>query len=523
MRVQQGNEEREAMLAELRQMSTKGVFEPVPIDVKPEKIIPSKIFVKLKRDAAGQPTKYKARLVADGSRQIHGAVEDTTSPTIGGDTLRLVLAISGSKGHTLSTIDVEGAYLECVMDAEVFMRLDARLSNLMIQVDRRYESARRPDGTIVVRLLKALYGTIQAAALWYQKLSGVLKDHGFRQNPYDKCLFSKQLGDERILTTIHVDDVMVSSSSGKGNTHVEDIMRGAFSAINVSSGTQIDYLGTQITTSEAGVEMSMPGYARECVSALKEHTKVTGYVSPGDDKTFTVDENSPLLPVDKKEVFHMITAKVLYLAHKSRPDLLAVTSFLCSRVSTACEQDWQKLERLIGYISKTVSYGISYKRGAPVEPIVYADASHMTHNLDGRGRTGIVITMAGGAVCFRSNKQSLVAQSSTEAEIVALAEGTNHLVSLRLILGEMGLPLQRPSVVYQDNQSTILLIKNDRTRLQRSKHIDIKYFVARDRVRDGTIEIVYLPSEEMPADILTKGVDSSTLQHLLPKIMHPKN
>jgi chemotaxis response regulator CheB len=131
--------------------------------------------------------------------------------------------------------------------------------------------------------------------------------------------------------------------------------------------------------------------------------------------------------------------------------------------------------------------------------------------------------MAGGAVCFRSIKQTLVTQSSTEAELVALTEGTNHLVSLRFILGEIGLPMQGPTVVYQDNRSTILLIKNDRTRLQRSKHIDIKYFVARDRVRDGIIEIVYLPSEEMPADVLTKGVDSSTLELLLPKIMLPKN
>jgi hypothetical protein len=76
-------------------------------------------------------------------------------------------------------------------------------------------------------------------------------------------------------------------------------------------------------------------------------------------------------------------------------------------------------------------------------------------NLDGRGRSGVIITMAGGAVCFKSNKQTLVAQSSTKVELIALTEGINQLVSLRRILDELGLPIKTPSVVYQDNKLTV--------------------------------------------------------------------
>jgi hypothetical protein len=277
----------------------------------------------------------------------------------------------------------------------------------------------------------------------------------------------------------------------------------------------------QLTVGSTGLGVTMPGYAKECIALMKETEKVTCYTSPGDSDTFRVDEDSPRLPEDKKELFHTITAKVLYLAYKTRPDLLAVVSFLCSRVSSPVEQDWIKLRRVIGYISGTTGHGITYYRGGSLELAAYIDASHMTHSLDGRGRSGVIVVMAGGAVCFKSSKQPMVAQSSTEAELMALTEGTNQLVHLRLLMRELGMSSNLPSMVYQDNKSTIQLIKNEKTKLQRTKYIDNKYFVVRDRVKDGTIDIHYLPTEDMAADVLTKGVEGSTLQRLLPKFMNP--
>jgi hypothetical protein len=517
-----GDAGKAAIKAELGQLHCKGVFEVLDAGTAPNmKILPSQMFVKAKKGADGKVTRVKARLVANGSHQVRGAIEDRTSPTISNEALRLLFAISGARGHDVSSVDVQGAYLECDMTSETYMRLDRRLTALLVEEHHDYAKGVRKDGTLIVRLRKALYGTIEAAALWHAKLSGVLTSNGFTANPYDRCLFSKQYCGELVLAAIHVDDVLVSSNTRKGTDHVVDIMKKSFDAINVTSGPSIDYLGMQLTASSTGLGVSMPGYAKECVAVMKEQERVTTYTSPGDGETFRVDENSKKLPEDKKELFHTITAKVLYLAYKTRPDLLAVTSFLCSRVSDPSEDDWSKLRRVIGYIAGTIGHGIKYSLGGSLEMATYIDASHMTHSQDGRGRTGVIIVMAGGAVCFKSSKQPLVAQSSTEAELIALTEGTNQLVHLRLMLRELGLSSNLPSKVYQDNQSTIQLIKNEKTKLQRTKYIDNKYFVVRDRVKDGTIDICYLPTEEMAADVLTKGVDGSTLQRLLPKFMHP--
>jgi hypothetical protein len=94
-------------------MTSKRVFEPVPKDIKVGNVLPSKIFVELKRDAIGQPTKHKAGSVANSSRQLPGKWEYRTSLIVSNETKRLAFAVSGAKGHMLSTIDIEGAYLEC--------------------------------------------------------------------------------------------------------------------------------------------------------------------------------------------------------------------------------------------------------------------------------------------------------------------------------------------------------------------------------------------------------------------------
>jgi ribonuclease HI len=221
----------------------------------------------------------------------------------------------------------------------------------------------------------------------------------------------------------------------------------------------------------------------------------------------------------KAEQFHSIIAKVQYLAVKTRPDLLPAVSFLLSRVTKWTDEDWEKLRRLISYISCTKGYGLHYHRGKSVMPRAYVDASHGTHPEDGTSRTGVVLTVAGGAVCFKSCRQSIVTLSSTEAELVALTEGMNHVQWLRYFLGDLSVKVDGPTIVYQDNTSTIGLITNEKTKQQRTKHLNCKYFAIREHIKDKSIALEHLAGTEMLADVLTKSVDGSTLKRLLPGMM----
>jgi hypothetical protein len=269
-----------------------------------------------------------------------------------------------------------------------------------------------------------------------------------------------------------------------------------------------------------GISVTMPGYSDECVNVFSDHDSVGKYSSPADAKLFDIDESSPALDIEKRETFRSIVAKLLYLGTRVRPDLLPAISFLSSRNDVCTAQDWTKLRRLISYLSTTKKYGLFYYRDRRVELSAYIDASHGTHMSDGTGRTGIVITIAGGAVCSKSCKQTSVTLSSTEAELVALTEGTNYVLWLRNLIKDMCLADTGPTFVYQDNLSTLALISNEKTKQQRTRHLNCKYFSIRERVKDGCVVLKHLPGAEMLADVMTKSVDGSTLKRLLPAMMH---
>jgi hypothetical protein len=263
----------------------------------------------------------------------------------------------------------------------------------------------------------------------------------------------------------------------------------------------------------------MPGYCESCIAFLG-NDNVKKFSTPSDANLFSIDETSSPLNAERSELFHSCVAKILYLATRVRPDILATVSFLCSRVQAPTEQDWSKLERLIGYLSNTVNYGLFYRANAPVESMAYVDASHGTHPDDGTSRTGIIITMSGGPICWRSSKQKIVTLSSTEAELVALTEGSNYVLWLRNVMSDLQLTDRGPTVVYQDNMSTLALVRNDKTKQQRTRHLNVKYFAIRERVRERYINLIHLNGSDMIADILTKSVDVSTLHRLLPRFMH---
>ena len=114
-----------------------------------------------------------------------------------------------------------------------------------------------------------------------------------------------------------------------------------------------------------------------------------------------------------------------------------------------------------------------------------------------------------------SKKQDRVALSSTEAEYISLSIATQEAIHLRRILAELGENISGPTKIMQDNQGSIR-IANDFISNRRTKHIKVKYLFTREAIEDGEIEVEYLPTAEMPADILTKPVGTNILERHLP-------
>jgi hypothetical protein len=111
-----------------------------------------------------------------------------------------------------------------------------------------------------------------------------------------------------------------------------------------------------------------------------------------------------------------------------------------------------------------------------------------------------------GAFYARSQKMKLLTPAgSTETEYVGMYEAATEIVFLRNLLCELGFPQKSATVLYEDNQSAIHMV-NGRGSFQKSKHVNVKYHYTRDLIKKGLIDVVYCPTKEMRADVLTKGL-----------------
>ena len=110
-----------------------------------------------------------------------------------------------------------------------------------------------------------------------------------------------------------------------------------------------------------------------------------------------------------------------------------------------------------------------------------------------------------GPVSWSSKRQSLVTQSTTEAEYVGASQAAREVMWIRGILEELGYSQDSATKIFGDNQSALKLAHNVEYH-PRTKLINICYRFIRDCVHEGIITYDYLPTEDMPADALTKSL-----------------
>ena len=96
---------------------------------------------------------------------------------------------------------------------------------------------------------------------------------------------------------------------------------------------------------------------------------------------------------------------------------------------------------------------------------------------------------------------------------MALSEAIKEGVWFKRLLNDFEQNIIDPIIMFEDNQSCIKLIQDERS-CQRTKHIDTKYHFARELYKAKDIDIQYCPTAEMVADMLTKPVEAVKLKHL---------
>jgi hypothetical protein len=245
----------------------------------------------------------------------------------------------------------------------------------------------------------------------------------------------------------------------------------------------MSYLGMQLVFGEDDITVDMAFYLEQILSGIKGLNRQS---LPGMRNVFQVDKDAVLLTSEEAGFFHTITAKLLYLAKRARPDILTVISFLCTRVKEPTVEDNNKLKHLLGYLHGTRGQVLTINKPRDNQLVMYVDAAYALHE-KGESHSGVVIALGGVVVFVSSKKQKCVAKSPTDAEVIALSNNIDLIKLFAEFLefvrnGEVAKP-----IIFEDCKACIDLAlkaggqmrtKQMRSRVYRSK----EFFDAKEAV-----------------------------------------
>jgi hypothetical protein len=321
-----------------------------------------------------------------------------------------------------------------------------------------------------------------------------------------------------------VDDVKISHVSP---LVVDGIIRtleeeyGQDAPLNIRRGKIHDYLGMTFDYRKEGkVSISMKDYIAGIIELLPLRMRGCA-TTPAANHLFNVNEKQTnFLNEEDSDRFHRVTAQLMYLSQRARPDMRTAASFLSTRVSRPDVDDEKKLVRALKYLQATIQLVMTIDAsGEFLTTLWWVDASYAVHP-DMKSHTGGVMSMGKGAVYATSTRQKIVTRSSTEAELVGVHDVLPQILWTKHFLDAQGHKMQ-PSIVFQDNQSAMLLEKNGQASSgKRTRHIDIRYFFAHDRIQNDEIRVEYCPTGEMLADFFTKPLQGSLFIKLRNRILN---
>ena len=513
---------------EIKALLDNGTFEGVIpgslTNSQKKKIIRTIMFLKEKYAADGSFEKLKARLVANGSQMDRDKSKDVSSPTISLIALLVISALAAREGREIATMDVGSAFVKASMEGEdeVFVVLDQLSAALLIKIDKTYEKFLDAKGEMIVQLKKALYGCLQSARLWHNLLITELRGCGYTQNEFEPCVLNKTVDGKQCTLLVHVDDIKVASLIPGEIDRVHSVLVAKFGAVSLNRGLKHNYVGMTFDYSIKGqVSITMLGYEQDLVKEWVVATANKNFeahgasaASPAMNNIFDKG-NSAALSVKDRKLFHTFTMKMAYLGKRVKPELNVAVSYLSTQVTCPNKDDIAKLDRAIRYVRDNTGTGIVLKAAGKDKNVMitgHIDASFGCHS-NGKSHTGVYITLGEGPVFVRSVKQKIVTKSSTEAELVALSDEAATVFSAIDFVKAQGYVVT--SAYGQDNKSTITMITGGKNDSMRTKHINVRYFWLRERCKQQELNIVYVPTGLMIADVLTKPMQGTMFRRFV--------
>uniref|UniRef100_A0ACD5WKD8 Uncharacterized protein n=1 Tax=Avena sativa TaxID=4498 RepID=A0ACD5WKD8_AVESA len=483
-----------AMQEEMQSLEKNGTWDVVRLPKQKKAVRCKWIFKKKEGLSPKEPSRYKARLVAKGFSQIPGIdYNDVFSPVVKHSSIRTFFSIVAMRDLELEQLDVKTAFLHGELDEEIYMD--------------------QPEGFIVpgkedfvCKLKKYLYGLKQSPRQWYKRFDSFMISHGFERSKYDSCVYIKFVDGSPIYLLLYVDDMLIAAKGMKEITTLKAHLSSEFEMKDLGAAKKI--LGMEITRDRKSglLFLSQQSYIKKVLhrfnmdgansvsTPIAPHFKLSVSQCPTTDEEFEYMSKVP---------YSSVVGSLMYAMVCSRPDLSYAMSLISRYMANPGKEHWKAVQWVFRYLLGTSNACLKF--GMTDEGLVgYVDSDFAADLDKRRSLTGYVFNVGGCAVSWKATLQAVVAQSTTEAEYMAIAEACKESVWLKGLFPEL-CGDDSCITLFCDSQSAIYLTK-DQMFHERTKHIDVKYHFVRDIVAQGKLKVCKINTHNNPADMMTKPV-----------------
>jgi hypothetical protein len=482
----------QAREVEWTELLKRQTFEEVPLprEIRP---IPVKWVDLEKYDKDGYLMKFKSRLVVRGDLQIP-TLQDNYAATLAARTFRFMMALVAAYDLDAEQLDAVNAFVNSPIDDLIY-----------VELPYGYKKKGR-----CLRLQRALYGLKQSPRLWQKELKQFLESREFKQLGDEPCAYT----DGRLIILFFVDDFILINR--KEHRQERDNFKKAIMAKYPMRelGPLKWFLGIRVIRDRETrrLWLCQDSYVKSIVNRynLEDYRPTSVPLPP--ERLEKYDKQA------EKSQIHQYQQKVgsiMYAAVMTRPDIACATSKLCEHLQNPSPRHIDAVNHTIRYLAGTITSAIEYNRDyiREVELAVQDEGEVFTvasdaafaDNPDRKSTQGYIMKLFGGAVDWKSGKQSTVTTSTTEAELLALSRTAQETYWWRRLFDDVQFDPGHAIHILCDNKQTVdSMLKEDIDLKTKLRHVDIYNHWLRQEAQEGRIIIKWISTSKMPADGLTK-------------------
>ena len=402
-----------AMQKELRSLEDHQVADLVPPESVPagHSVIGTRWVYRVKTDG-----RFKARVVVQGWAQQHGIDCFTTfAPVCRIDSQRLLLAIAAAQGWRVIAMDVQTAFLNGVLSETVYTFQAPGFEKIDSKTGRK----------LIWKLRRSLYGLRQSPSVWNATIDKDLRAKGFTPTASDPCVYTKGSGSSYCMLTLFVDDILLTGPSLDVLQQARDDLQQSFAIADLGDATQI--LGIEIDQdlSNGTITPSQEKYTRSILKRYKMETCNPVHTPGNGAELLTVPATGTLLSEPNKKEYQSMVGSLIFLVNCTRFDIAHAVMQVARHMSSPTTASAASAKRILRYLQKTPSLAITYKRDSNFDITCYSDASY-AQGPSSKSITGSMVFLSGGLIYFGSNVQRITAQSTSEAELIAMNSTAKH-------------------------------------------------------------------------------------------------